>query len=135
MTVTTGRDGKAVVKMEPSSRPVPSTITPTVNSCRPVPSRRSLPLHFTIPSRRRNIPLPSRPVDKTCPYRPVPSTKPTPTVPYRRQSLPIPSRPAVKTCPYRQIPRSKPVPTIPPRHSLPSLLPAKMPRPSRWCEY
>ena len=104
------------------SRPVPSTISPTVNSYRPVPSRKSLPLHFTVPSRRGNSPLLSRPVDKTCPYRPVPSTKPNPTVPSRRQNLPIPSRPAVKTFLYRQIPWSKPDPTVPPRHSLPSLL-------------
>ena len=106
------------------SRPTPSTISPTVNSYRPVPCRKSLPLHFAVPSRRGNIPLPSRPIDKTCPYRPVPSTKPTPTVPSRRQNLPIPSRPAVETCPYRQIPRSKPVLTVLSaiycRHSFPS---------------
>ena len=107
MTVTTGRDGKGrdgtvkpSSKMEPWFRPVPSTILPTANSCRAVWSRKYLPLHFTVPSRRGNFPLPSRPVVKTCPYRPVPSTK-----------LPLPSRP-VKTCPYRPVPPSKTVPTV-----------------------
>ena len=121
---------KTVVKMELWSRPVssrPVDNSPTVNSYRPDPSRKSLPLHFTVSTRRGNIPLPSHPVDKTCPHRPVPPSKPTPTVPSRRQNLPIPSRPAVKPCPYRQISRSKPVPTVPPRHSLPSLLPVKLP--------
>ena len=83
------------------SRPVPSTISPADNSYRPVLSRKSLQLHFTVGSRRGNIPLPSRPVNKTCPYRPVSSTKPTPTVPSRRQNL---------SC--SPVPPSKPVPTV-----------------------
>ena len=125
LTVTTGRDGTVKPSSKWNRGPVPSTVSPTVNSYRPVPSRKSLPLHFTVPSRRGNIPLPSRPVDKTCPYRPVPSTKPTPTVPSRRQNLPIPSRPAVETCPYRQTPPSKPVPAVPRRHSLPAVTPSR----------
>ena len=113
-----GRDGKTVVQMEPWSRPVPS--------------RRQfhLPLAHTVPSRRENLSrctLPSRPVEEISPYRPVPSSEPAPTVPSRLQNLRLPARPPVKTCPYRQIPLSKPVPTVPPRHSLPSLLPVKMP--------
>ena len=98
-------DGKNVVKIEPWSRPVPLTISSAVNSYRPVPSRKYLPLHFTVPSRRGNIP---------------------PTVPSRRQNLPLPSRPVVKTCPYRPVPPSKPVLTILPRHSMPSLVPVKI---------
>ena len=113
----TGRDGKTVVKIEPWSRPVPSgrQFSPTVNSYRPVPLRKFLPLHFIVPSRRGNFPLPSRPVDKTCPYHPVPSTK-----------CILPCRPVVKTCPYRTAPPSKPVlslrsrPAIHSRHSFPS---------------
>ena len=129
LTVTTGRDGteRKHRRQKWNRCPVPSTISRTVNSYRPVPSRKSLPLHFTVPSRRGNIPLPSRPVHKTCPYRPVPSAKPTPTVPSHRQNLPISSRPAIKTCPYRQIPPSKPAPTVSSRHSLPSLIPVEMP--------
>ena len=68
--------------------------------------------------------LPSLPVEQLFPYRPVPSS-----------NLPIPSSPAVKTSPYRQILRSKPVPTVPPRHSLLSLLPVKIPLPSKCREY
>ena len=113
----TGRGGKTVVKMEPTvvpSCPVPSTIPPTVKSYRPVPSRKSLLFHFTVPSRRRNIPLPSRPVGKTCPYRFVPSPKPAHTVPSRRQNLSLPSNPVVKnlSLPSR--------PAIHWRHSFPS---------------
>ena len=96
--------------MEPGS--VSSTISPTVNSYRPVPSRKSLSLHFTVPPLLGSIPLPSRPVDKTCSYHPVPSTKLAPTVPSRRQNLPLPSRPVVKTCPYCSVPPSKPVRTV-----------------------
>ena len=54
---------KTVIKMELWSRPVPSRPvdnSPTVNSYRPDPSRKSLPLHFTVLPRRGNIPLPSR---------------------------------------------------------------------------
>ena len=86
LIVTTGRDGKTVVQVEPCFRPVPSTISPTVNLYHPALLRKSRP--FT---------LPSRPVDEISRYRPVPSTNPTPTVPSRRQNLPIPSRPAVNT--------------------------------------
>ena len=99
----TGRDGT----VKPSSKwdrgPVPSTISPTVNTYRLGPSRKSLPLHFTVRSRQGNILLPPRAVDKTCPYRPVPS---------RLQNLPLPSPAVVKTCPYRTVPPSKPVPTV-----------------------
>ena len=94
LAVTTGRDDKTVVKMERWSRPVPSRW------------QLHLPLTRAVPSRRENIsrsPLPSRSVDKTCPYRPVPSTKPIATVP-SRQNLSLPLNPAVKTCPYRPAP-------------------------------
>ena len=113
-----GRDGKTVVNMEPCSRPVPSRrqfhppITRTVpsrrenlSSCtlpsgpveeispyRPVPSTKPAP---TAPSRLQNLPLPSRPVVKTCH-----------AVPFRRQNLSQQSNPAVKTCPYRPAPLS-----------------------------
>ena len=120
MTVTTGRDGMIKPSSKWNRAPVPS---------RPVEKLSPVALYRLVPSRK--YPLPSRPVDKTCPYRPVPSTKPTPTVPSRRQNLSMPSRYAVKTCPNRQIPRSKLVPTVPPRDPLPSLLPVKMPSPSR----
>ena len=114
LTVTTGRDGKTLVEME-------------------VPSRRQLHLPFTrtVPSSRKSISrcnLPSRPVEEISPYRPVSSTKPVPTVPSRLQNLPLPSGPVVKTCPYRQknlVVRT--CPTVLLRHSLPSLLPVRMP--------
>ena len=86
----------------------------------PVPPRPQfhLPLIRAVPSRRENISrctfLPSRPVEKTSPYHPVPSSKPAPTVPSRSQNL-LPSCPAVKTYPYRIVPQ------------LPSLLPVKIP--------
>ena len=117
---------------------------------RPVPSRRQFhpPITRTVPSRRENLsscPLPSGPVEEISPYRPVPSTKRAPTTPSRLQTHPyrpvpsskpvMPSRSAVKTCPNSQIPRSKPVPTVPPRYPLPSLLPVKMPSPSRCRAY
>ena len=107
----TGRDGKTVVKMEPWSRPVPSTISPTVYSYRPVSSSfisrctyRPVPSRkysLTVPRRRPNLPLPSRLVYKTYPYRPAPSSKPADTVPSRNQDLSLPSNPAVKTCCYK----------------------------------
>ena len=87
--------------MEPWSRPVPSTISPTDNSNRPVPPRNL-----------SRCTLPSRPVEEISPYHPVPSTKPAPTVLSRLQNLPLPSRLVGKTCPYRPVPPSKPVPTI-----------------------
>ena len=107
------------VTVKPSSKwnhgPVPSTTSPTVDSYRPVPPRKYLPWHFyrpvssrksplTVPSRGRNLPLPSRPVYNACPCRPVMSTKPAPAVPSRRRNLPIPSLSAVKTCPCRPAP-------------------------------
>ena len=91
--------------MEPWSRPVPSTVSPTVNSYRPVEKISPVALYRPVPSR-------SRPVYKTYPYRPVPSSKPAPTVPSRLQNVPLPSRPVVKTYPYRPVPPSKPVPTV-----------------------
>ena len=98
----TGQDGETTVTLEPCSRPVPSRRQfhlPTADSYRPVPPRKSLALHFTVPSRRENIPLPSRPVHKTCPYRFVLPRIPGPTVPSRRQNLSLPSRPVVtKNC-------------------------------------
>ena len=103
LTVTTGLDGKTVVKMEPWSCPVPSR-----RQCH-------LPLTRTVSSRRENLSdftLPSGPVEEISPYRPVPLTKPAPTVPSRLRNLPQPSRPVVKSCPYRPVPPSKPVPTV-----------------------
>ena len=50
LTVTTGRDGKIVVKWKRD--PVPLTISPAANSYR-----------------GQNLPIPSRPAVKTCPYR------------------------------------------------------------------
>ena len=102
LTVTTGRDGteRKHRRQKWNRCPVPSTISRTVNSYRPVPSRKHLPLQFAVPSRRANIPLPFR----TYPYRPVPSSKPVHTVPSRHQNLSLPSNPAVKTCPYRLVP-------------------------------
>ena len=105
MTVTTGRDGTVKPSSKWNRGPVLSRpvdhFTYTINSYCPVPPRKVLPLHFTVPSRRGNIPLPSRPVDKTCP-----------TVLSRLQNLPLPSRLVGKTCPYRPVPPSKPVPTV-----------------------
>ena len=65
-----------------------------------VPSRGQfhLPLTRTAPSRRENISrctLSSRPVEEISPYRPVPSTTPTPTAP-SRQNLSLPSCPAIQ---------------------------------------
>ena len=109
MTVTTGGNCKTVVKMAPWSRHVDNF--PTVDSYHPVQSRTSLPLHFTIPLRRGNVPLLPHADDKFCAYRPVPSTNSTVpssktahTVPSRRENLSLPSNPAVKTCPYRPAP-------------------------------
>ena len=111
-TVMTGRDGTENRRQHGTV--VTSTISPTVNLYRPVPSRKSLRLYFTVPSRRGNIPVPSRPVGKTCPYRFVPSPKPAHTVPSRRQNLSLPSNPVVKnlSLPSR--------PAIHCRHSFPS---------------
>ena len=56
LTVTMGRDGKTVVKMSKWNRgPFPSTISPTVNSYRPIPSRKSLPLHLTSEFRKNRM--------------------------------------------------------------------------------
>ena len=58
LTVPTRRDGKTVVKMEPWSH-----------------QQFHLPLTRTVPSRRENLSrctVPSRPVEKISPYRPVP---------------------------------------------------------------
>ena len=138
----TGRDDKTVVKMEPCSRPVPSRgqfhlpITRTVPSRRETLSSCTLPsgpveeISLTVPSRRQNLPLPSRPVYKTYPYRPVPSSKPVHAVPLRRQDLSQPSNPAVKTCPYGPAPRSLAV--TPSRQDAVTV---KMPSPSRCREH
>ena len=73
LTVTTGRDGKTVVKMEPWSRPVDNFTYRELVPSRPVKKISPVALYRPVPSRRGNIPLPSRPVYKTYPYRPVPS--------------------------------------------------------------
>ena len=108
LTVTTGRDGTVKPSSKWNRGPVPSTISPTVNSYRPVPSRKSLPFvalygpvplskyRLTVPSRGQNLPLPSRPVYKTYSYCPVALSKRTHTVPSRRQNLSLPSRPAIQ---------------------------------------
>ena len=67
---------------------------------RPVPSRRQfhLPLTRTVPSRQENLSrctLPSRPVVKSCPYRPVPPSKHVPTVKSRGQPLSLPYLPTI----------------------------------------
>ena len=98
LAVTTGQDGKTVVKMEPWSRPVNNF------------AYRKL--------------IPSRPVEEISPYRPVPSTKPAPTVPSRLHNLSLPSRPVVKTCPCRPVPPSKPAPIVKSRAQNLSLRPA-----------
>ena len=51
-----------------------------------------------VPSGPQNLPLPSRAVDTTCPYRLVPSSKPPHTVPSRRQNLSLPSHPGIHHC-------------------------------------
>ena len=92
LTVTMGRDGKTVVKMSKWNRgPFPSTISPTVDSYRPVQPRKLLPLYFAV-----------RPIQKICPYRPIPPSKPAPTVPPRRQKLHLQSRPANAVTSSRQ---------------------------------
>ena len=77
----TGRDSKTVVKMEPCTRPVPSTISLTFDSYRPVPPRKYFPVAFC---------------------RPVPSRKSPLNVPSRRRNLILPSRPAVAVTLSRQ---------------------------------
>ncbi|CAN0408516.1 unnamed protein product, partial [Laminaria digitata] len=106
-TVAAGRNGtvKPSSKWVPSSRP--STIPPTVETYRPVPSSKIWPV---VPSRRENLNIPSRPVVKNRIFRPVPSQKNIQTVRSRRpnkiftvqprrQNLPLPPRPAVNVIP------------------------------------
>ena len=106
-TVAAGRDDKTVVKLVPSSRPGykfshrghfpprPVTKLCPVVLYGPAPSRKSLPLYNTVPSRRGNYshcPFPSRPVE--IPLFTVPSRHPT-----LHRSLSLPFRPANKNCP------------------------------------
>ena len=84
LTGTRGRDDKTVVEMEPWSSLVDNS---TYNSLhRHLQPKKHLPLHFPVPCRRGNCLLPSLPVDRTCPYRPVPSRSAR-TVPSRSQNL------------------------------------------------
>ena len=112
-----GNDGTVKPSSKWNRGPIPSTISPTVNSSRPVPSRRG------------NIPLPSRPVDKTCPNRLVPSSKKTYTVPSRRDKLYLPSRPVVTMFTYLPVPSWQFLFTVPSRRG--NSHPPSRPVPSR----
>lgn len=63
------RDDKAIVKMKPLSSPVDSFTNRWIAPSRPAPPRKYLWLQFTGPSRRQNLPLPSRPAIAVTPSR------------------------------------------------------------------